>query len=600
MSREETSNKGAAWVSAVGVAALTTACGGGGKKPNDPKNNAQGLTPQCAAQPAQAAATPVNPAGPLPAPTYEMASRFLAQIGLGATIPDVKQIVETDRNYTIWLNARLNDPLPGPTVFDWAKEKGFAGEGNFGTDRGVDNALWSRLLGRPDVVRQRMALAWSQIFVVSSSNMATPWGQFAAMAYWDILEAQGLGNFRTLLKAITLSTAMGVYLNMRGSRKADAVTQRQPDENYAREILQLFTIGLNQLRPDGSEVLNSSGKPVPNYSNEDISGLASVFTGWDFDRFSEAVPDHLARPMIHNSADFSEGSKSFLGATIGADKNGEQALDAALDVIFQHPNVPPFISRRLIQQLVTSNPSPAYIARVSGIFANNGLGVRGDIKAVIRAIVLDPEARPPLTSTAGLVYHGKLREPVLRLVHWARLFDVQSTDGKWLVPNLATTTALGQSPLRAPSVFNFYRPGYVPPNSELTCQGMVAPEFQITDDATVIAYANFMQTVIGFGADQVEPNYDRIRLPRSLMNWDDLAATPVELVAWLNTALTGGALLPENITMILSAVESITQLDAAIHPVDTPTGSHFVTGRRARVLIAVYLILCSPDFLVQR
>lgn len=591
MSREDRNINVAGWVAAAGTTILTTACGGGGKS-NDPKNNPQGLGPQCPASSAQAAALPVDASAPLPAPTREMASRFLAQIGLGATIPDAQKIF-TDGNYTTWLNAQLNRPLEGPTVFAWAKDKKFDAKENFGTDRGVDNALWSRLLGRPDVVRQRMALAWSQIFVVSSSNMATPWGQFAAMAYWDVLETHGLGNFKSLLKAITLSTAMGVYLNMRGSRKADPLTRRQPDENYAREILQLFTIGLNQLRPDGSEVLGASGKPVPNYSNDDISGLASVFTGWDFDGFSEDNPDHLARPMVHNAAEFSEGTKSFLGTTIGADKDGEQALDAALDAIFQHPNVPPFISRRLIQQLVTSNPSPAYIARVARVFANNGEGVRGDIKAVIRAIVLDPEARPPLTSTAGLVYHGKLREPILRLVHWARLFNVQSTDGNWLVPNLATTTTLGQSPLRAPSVFNFYRPGYVPPNSELTCQGMVAPEFQITDDATVIAYANFMQTVIGFGAQQVEPNY-------TANGWEDRAATPAELVAWLNIALTGGSLLPENVALIVSAVESITQLDAAIHAVDSPTGSVFVTGRRARILIAVYLILCSPDFLVQR
>ncbi|MDO9003402.1 MAG: DUF1800 domain-containing protein [Aquabacterium sp.] len=591
MSREDKNINVAGWVAAAGTTILATACGGGGKS-NDPKNNPQGLGPQCPASSAQAAALPVDASAPLPAPTREMASRFLAQIGLGATIPDAQKIF-TDGNYTTWLNAQLNLPLEGPTVFAWAKNKGFADEENFGTDRGVDNALWSRLLGRPDVVRQRMALAWSQIFVVSSSNMATPWGQFAAMAYWDVLETHGLGNFKSLLKAITLSTAMGVYLNMRGSRKADPLTRRQPDENYAREILQLFTIGLNQLRPDGSEVLGASGKPVPNYSNDDISGLASVFTGWDFDGFSEDNPDHLARPMVHNAAEFSEGTKSFLGTTIGADKDGEQALDAALDAIFQHPNVPPFISRRLIQQLVTSNPSPAYVARVASKFANNGEGVRGDIKALIRAIVLDPEARPPLTSAAGLVYHGKLREPILRLVHWARLFNVVSTDGNWLVPNLATTTTLGQSPLRAPSVFNFYRPGYVPPNSELTCQGMVAPEFQITDDATVIAYANFMQTVIGFGAQQVEPNY-------TANGWEDRAATPAELVAWLNIALTGGSLLPENVALIVSAVESITQLDAAIHAVDSPTGSVFVTGRRARILIAVYLILCSPDFLVQR
>ena len=530
--------------------------------------------------------------GALVKPSFDTASRFLAQIGLGATIPDLQAIV-ADGNFSTWLDAQLNSPLEGPPVFDWAVGKGFANRENYGTDRGVDNALWSRLLGRPDVVRQRMAFAWSQIFVVSSGNMATPWGQFAAMAYWDVLEANGLGNFRTLLEAVTKSPAMGVFLNMRGSRKADPDSGRQPDENYAREILQLFTIGLTQLRVDGSLVLSSSGQPLPTFDNTDVNGLASVFTGWDFDRFDDATPDHLARPMVHNAEDFSSGTKTFLGNRIAEEKTGEEALTIALDTIFNHPNVPTFIGKRLIQHLVTSNPTPAYIARVSKVFADNGQGVRGDLKAVIRAIVLDPEARPDVGSMAGLVFHGKLREPVLRLVHWGRLFNLRSTDGQWLVPNLATSTALGQSPLRAPSVFNFYRPGYVPPNTELACQGMVAPEFQITDDATVIAYANFMQLVIGQGADQVVPDY-------VTNEWEQRAATPADLVSWLNTTLTGGCLLPENFSLIVSAVASITQLESPIHPVDTPAGTVFVKGDRARVLTAVFLILCSPDFLIQR
>ncbi|HIV69575.1 MAG TPA: DUF1800 domain-containing protein [Candidatus Aquabacterium excrementipullorum] len=580
-----------AWPVAALAAAALTACGGGGgddPKPADtvkpPPETAQCLS----TQPSPASA---GTSAALAAPTYATAARFLAQIGLGATVADLQAIVAAG-NFTTWLDAQLSRPANAVSVFQWAKDRGFADLSNFGTDRGVDDAVWARLLGSPDVVRQRMALAWSQIFVVSASNMATPWGQFAAMAYWDVLEAHGLGNFRSLLRAVTLSPAMGVYLNMRGSRKADAGSGRQPDENYAREVLQLFTIGLNQLRADGTEVLDGCGQPVATYTNDDISGLAAVFTGWDFDRPSDLTPDHLARPMVHDATGFAEGAKRFLGVTAAAGLSGTQALDVALDTIFNHPNVAPYIARRLIQQLTTSNPSAAYVARVAQAFADNGSGVRGDLKAVVRAIVLDAEARPTLTGTLALT-HGKLREPVLRLVHWARLFRVNATDGRWQVQNLAPATALAQSPLRAPSVFNFFRPGYVPPNTELAQAGLVAPEFQITDDTSVIGYANFMQRVIGFGDRNVEPDY-------ATDGWLARAADPDDLVAWLNVGLAGGNLLPETVAQIIEAITPIDQLDVNAYPIDTPLGPRWSSGRLARVVTAVFLIVCSPDFLVQR
>lgn len=582
----------APWLSAAAVTSATlAACGGGGDDPTPPAPPPE--TAQCVDQPSTAVAG--GSRAPLEAPTYATAARFLSQIGLGATLPDVLAIVG-EGNFTDWLNRQFAVPLSGQSVAAWAESQGFADYGAyFGTDSGVDHALWARLLGSPDVVRQRMALAWSQLFVVSSSNMATPWGQFAAMGYWDVLEAHGLGNFRTLLEAVTLSPAMGVFLNMRGSRKADRNSGRQPDENFAREILQLFTIGLHQLRPDGSEVLDACGQPVPTYGNQDVSGLAAVFTGWDFatpalDGLGRVTPSHLSRPMTHTAAFFAEGPKTFLGVTISAATSGPAALKQALDAIFNHPNVAPFIATRLIQQLVTSNPSRAYVARVAAAFADNGAGVRGDLKAVIRAIVLDQEARPALTSSEGLV-HGKLREPVLRLVHWARLFRLTSLDGKWAVPNLATTTALGQSPLRAPSVFGFFRPGYVPPNSDVARAGLVAPEFQITDDATVIAYANYMQLIVAFGAAQMVPDY-------VADGWEARAANPAELVAWLNLALTGGSLLPLATTAIAEAVASI-ELAATVN-LETAEGLRAASGARARVVTAVFLILCSPDFLVQR
>lgn len=566
------------WVAAAALASVAlAACGGGGGSNAKPPAPGGGPT--------------------LAAPTLETAARFLAQVGLGATIEDVSDIVERDRDFVQWLDRQVAMPRSTPTTFDWARSKGFDNHAlYFGTDMGVDNALWARLLSAPDVLRQRMALAWSQLFVVSSSNMATPWGQFAAMGYWDVLEEHGLGNFRTLLQAVTLSPAMGLFLNMRGSSKAEAASGRQPDENYAREILQLFTIGLNQLRMDGTEVLDDSGRPVPTYGNDDVSGLAAVFTGWDlapaYYAGAQITPDHLSRPMVHHAEAFSSGPKTFLGRTVAANVSGPAALDQALDTIFQHPNVPPYIARRLIQQLVTSNPSPDYVARVAAAFVNNGQNVRGDIKAVIKAIVLDPAARPDPFSPAGLV-HGKLREPILRLVHWARLFRATSTDGQWNVQNLATTTKLAQSPLRAPSVFNFFRPGYVPPASDIASLGMVAPEFQITDDTTVIAYANFMQQIVGFGAANVVPNY-------SHGDWLGRAADPAVLVRDLGVALTGGCLRSETAAAITEAVASLSA--SGTHEVDSTTWPWFqwAPWDLARVVMAVFLILCSPDFLVQR
>lgn len=356
--------------------------------------------------------------------------------------------------------------------------------------------------------------------------------------------------------------------------------------------MQLFTLGVVRLRADGSPELDACGHTIPTYDNEDVHGLAKVFTGWDFDRDDGQNPDHLARPMVHYPAHHSLEEKRFLGRTIPAGTPGPASLEMALDTIEAHPNVAPFVATRLIQQLVTSNPSRAYVARVAQVFVNNGSGQRGDLKSVFRAIVLDPEARPAIAALAGSAAgHGKLREPVLRLVHWARLFHVSSADGRWNIPNLATTTALAQSPLRAPSVFNFFRPGYVPPHTELSTHGLLAPEFQITDEATVIAYANFMQRIIGFGANGVEPDY-------AWDGWEAMAADPLQLVATLNVAMAGGLLLPETRDVIVQAVSSVGL--AGSHPIETPTGAVFADGRRARVCLAVFMVLCSPDFLVQR
>lgn len=610
-------------VSRAGLAAMSSlalaACGGGGVA-DDPAGLGEPPATSACLKPSATSTTSNDSA--LPAPDAATAARFLAQVGLGATVPDVLDVVH--RGYGAWLDDQFNACLSTPTVFDWAKARGFAQPQYYGSDAGVDNALWARLLGAPDVVRQRMALAWSQIFVVSANNMAAPWGQFAAMAYWDVLEAHALGNFRDLLEAVTLSPAMGIYLSMRGSRKADVGSGRQPDENYAREVLQLFTIGLSQLEMDGTE-RRVEGLTQPTYSNADISGLARVFTGWDLDTsaFRAGVsdqaqgPDHLRLPMKHFAERHEPGAKTFLGVTIPAGTSGPESLRIALDTIFAHANVGPFIARRLIQQLVSSNPAPAYVARVAEVFADNGRGVRGDIQAVLRAIVLDSAARPDLFGEQALT-HGKLREPLLRFVHWARLFRVSSVPDPvsglrlWQIGNQAPSTALAQSPLRAPSVFNFFRPGYVPPHTAMAREGWVAPEFQITDEASVIGYVNFMHKIVGFGGADVVPDY-------RTDGWLTLAAdeTPRALVERLSLALTGGALLTGDglLDLIqaatghrpLDAVQRITDALAEIsldpsrrYAIESPTGARWADGAFTRVVTATLLILCSPDFLVQR
>lgn len=582
----------------LAAATLLSACGG-------PEDEAASVTPQ----------------GPML--DEARVARFLMQAGLGATVEDVAAI--GSQGLEAWLDAQLRLPLTTPGACDWAVMRGYDAPAYYGGDEGVDAALWSRLLSAPDTVRQRMTLAWSQILVVSASNMATPWGQFAALAYWDTLERHALGTFRELLEAVTLSPAMGVYLSMRGSRKADG-QGRQPDENYAREILQLFTIGLTVLGPDGRP---QDDPPRATYGSDDVSGLARVFTGWDFDwrgidlGLSERDRGHahLRRPMVHDARFHETGEKVFLGLRIPAGTDGPTSLRLALDHLAQHPNVGPFLARRLIQQLVTSNPDPAYVRRVAAVFDDNGRGVRGDLQAVFRAIVLDAAARPAMFGDQAMS-HGKLREPILRFVHWARLFRVQSAPdavtglSPWRVPNLAPATLLGQSPLRAPSVFNFYRPDYVPPGTSLAQAGWVAPEFQITDEASVIGYANFMYTIVGAGGADIAPDYVRD-------GWLTLARDPAALVARLNTLLTGGALLSgddvarvvnelslgtfvDNLALITEAVSEIDvdlRADAVVgqgYAMATPTGDRWVDGDLARVVTAVFMVLCSPDFLVQR
>jgi uncharacterized protein (DUF1800 family) len=391
------------------------------------------------------------------------------------------------------------------------------------------------------------------------------------------MEANAFGNFRKLLEDVTLSCAMGDYLSMRGSRKADA-SGRRPDENYAREIMQLFTIGLVELNPDGSPKL-VNGQPVETYNEADVSGLARVFTGWDRGPgFSESQATEVLGPLVNEAQYHENGTKVFLGTTIPANTNAVDSMRIALDRLFNHPNVGPFIGRQLIQRLVSSNPSGAYIARVSAAFADNGRGVRGDMKTVIRAVLTDREARTPRTNAD----YGKLREPVLRFVMWARAAKVTSPSGRWELWDLSSSAdGLGQSPMHSPSVFNFYRPGYVPPNTVFSDAGKVAPEFQITTESSVASYINFMLWAIGadggiYGSDLVS-NYS---------DWLPLADDPSKLGAEVNLVFAANRLRGDRLRLITDSVASI------------PGGND--SNRRSRVQVAMLLTLACPECLVQK
>ena len=490
---------------------------------------------------------------------------------------------EIDRAAAMGVNAWLDEQWAMPRTqshVDWLRAQGVETFDERFASQQIDHSLWRKFLSSPDALRQRMVYALSQIFVVSTDAMDGLWPQFSLANYVDVLESHAFGNFRDLLEAVTLSPAMGDYLSMRGSRKADAAG-RQPDENYAREVMQLFTIGLVQLNADGTPRL-ANGRMVDTYVQSDVTGLSRVFTGWDRAPGSnENTAVDVLLPLINTASRHETGTKMFLGTTISANTSAAQSLRSALDALFNHANVGPFIGRQLIQRLVTSNPSPAYVASVAAAFANNGNGVRGDLKAVLRAVLTHSEARNANTARADNAY-GKLREPVLRFAQWARAAKANSASGQWKLGNLSDpATRLGQSPLRSPSVFNFYRPGYVPPNTSIATTSRVAPEFQITTESSVAGYLNFMQNAIattnGVSGSDILPDYGA---------WLPLAGDADALIAELNLVFAAGQLPAARATLIGDAIATM--------------ASSSDTDKRRRVQAALLLTLAAPDYLVMK
>jgi uncharacterized protein (DUF1800 family) len=502
------------------------------------------------------------------------AARFLAQASMGATREHIARVQAL--GYAGWLDEQMALPLQ-PTRWDWLVSKGYTDPSYRNSQAGFDPVAWRKLISGPDTLRQRYTLALSEIIVVSIEGLVNGggWKGFSAAAWLDMLEAAAFGHLRTLLQRVSTSSTMGAYLTFRGNAKANPTTDALPDENYARELMQLFTIGLVKLNPDGTPVL-VNGVAQETYAQADISGLARVFTGWDLnlDANKTDTPDFHRRPMAQVASRYETGAKTFLGLTIAAGTDATTALGQALDHLYAHANVAPFWSRQLIQRLVTSNPSPAYVQRVATVFANDGTGQRGNLGAVLKAILLDPEARSDTALQSSTA--GKLREPMLRFTAWARACNATSPSDAWALGDTSDpATRLGQSPLRSPTVFNFFRPGYVPPSSGIANAQLVAPEFQITNESSVAGYVNYLQRAVAGSLGDLTPDHSA---------WLALADDATALVAELNTVLAAGQLSTATSSALATAVGTM--------------ASGTASARTARVQAALVLVLAAPEFLV--
>jgi uncharacterized protein (DUF1800 family) len=522
------------------------------------------------------------------------AARFLTQTTMGATDAEITRV--RGMNLDTWLYQQfitpltshvtyLNSVLPArPPVVDDFMEY-----------------WWTQAITGTDQFRQRAAFALSQIMVISTNDGNLSTQPYAFARFQDVLGTDAFGNYRQLLKDVTLTPAMGQYLNMMQSVKQNAAGTQFPNENYAREVLQLFSVGLNMLNADGTLQLDGNLQPIPTYTEDNVKGFARAFTGWswggiphDNNSFFNPATSPSTFPQLYYPLAMEAwpqyhetGSKSVLGGVIiaGGD-TAERDMDAAIDNIYFHQNVGPFICKQLIQRLITSNPSPAYVGRCVAKFNNDGSGgavIRGNMQAVWRTIVMDPEARSP-----GLVrdtQFGKAREPVIRFNTMIRALNGKATSTRFRFTDTSSAdSALGESPYRAGSVFNFYAPDYVP-QGDFTLRHQTAPELQILTTTSAVGGNNYLNGLIfsgiagvgGAAGDRVNLDYTAL-LP--------FATRPAVLIDKINYLLLNGRMSVELRTTLVSAIEAL--------PVATQA------NQLDRVRYAVYLATFGPEFAIQK
>ncbi len=492
--------------------------------------------------------------------TPEAAARFLEQATWGPSPEDVAHLQQV--GFQAWLNeqfAAQPGALPAPDI----AQKGIAA---------FQDAFFLNAIHGPDQLRQRVAFALSEMWVVSAADEnSTAW----ITPYWELLLSDAFGNYRGVMKDMTLDPGMGRYLNMVNNDKADTQTGTTPNENYGRELMQLFTLGVNLLNPDGSLQLSSAGQPIPTYSQADVVSMSRALTGWTYPpkpgrttptSAGRHNPEYYLGAMAAVDANHDMDAKTLLnGAQLPAGQTAEQDLDAALDNLMNHPNIAPFVAKQLIQHLVSSNPSPAYVRRIAGVFGNDGTGQRGNLQAVVEAILLDPEARAGDDPTQTAAGGGHLREPVLFVTTIYRMMNSGASRG---YPGSHLPESLGQELFYEPSVFSYFSPQY-----RMPVTGLPAPEFQIHSSATAVTQANLAAALVEGKADR-NARFD---------------FAPFLAVAGNNDALT--ALI--NQTMLHGTMSA--DLKNGIDEVLISGGS-----ARTKVKSAIALVAASPEFAVEK
>jgi uncharacterized protein (DUF1800 family) len=526
------------------------------------------------------------------------AARFLTQATFGPTLPEIRRLRSI--GYNAWLDQQF--ALPATLHKPYLDAQAAQGLNVYQNSR--QEAWWDRAMRAPDQLRQRVAFALSEILVVSDRSGAIEGQPFGMAHYYDVLLQRSFGNYRELLEDVTLHPVMGHYLSMFKNRKPDPASNIRPDENYAREIMQLFSVGLVRLNADGTPLLQG-GTPVPTYDQQTIRGFAHVFTGWNWANcprtnggqwweweWCPSGPDGnpgagwLLPMQEWEQYHASEDSKTLLnyagvalpGGMLPAGGTARPNLESALDNVHGHPNVGPFIARRLIQRLVSSNPSPAYVGRVAALFDNNGQGVRGDLRAVVRAILMDSEARtlPTLASN-----QGKLREPLLRQTHLWRVLDARADNNRYQEWNAEFN--FGQAALRAPTVFNFFLPDFRPAG-ELSTLGLDAPEFQIATDPLIAS------TLSQLGA--------RVYWNWRGNDWQSPEDIVVDLAPLQALANHPAALVDHFDLLLMSRTMSASMHALLVAHIGTldPSGDQ----GRERIMDTVWLIQSSPEYAIER
>jgi uncharacterized protein (DUF1800 family) len=515
------------------------------------------------------------------------AARLLYQASFGARAADIDAIATSGT--TAWIDDQLAKSASQYTPRDWVTfnrpdtctnsstppltSSSYCARDNYSLFL-VQKEFFQQAINNPDQLRQRTAWALSQFFVTSGVDVPQAYGM---IDYQQMLRDNAFGNFRTLLSKVTLHGAMGRFLDMANNQKPDAARGIEPNENYARELMQLFSLGLYQLNNDGTFKRDANGVALDAYSQEDVEDLAHVMTGWVYPTVPGQTPNAGGNPnnnkgyMEERSSRHDYTQKTVLGKTIASNLSQSQRLEAALDAIFAHPNVPPFVSRAMIQHLVTGDPSPSYVDRVAKVFQNNGSGVRGDMKAVVRAILTDVEARGAAKWEPS---YGHLTEPVLKLTRLARAMNA-TTDGLYF---RGPTAGAGQNVFYSPSVFNYY-----PPDYELSKSSVNAPEFAIYNTSTALSRVNTIyntvygtivpdQTVIGATGTQFD-----------LSPYASIAGDSNALLDRVNEVLFANRMSAKAREIIKKAVDAVPASDAT-----------------ARVRMALYLSASAPQSQVLR